>query len=84
MKRTYNKPIMLDTCVAEYLLGVKCEHDEIVQKNINEDLLIKYVKHHGFIMSVFSLFELLHVKAKLLIGLNLSLLIIILSTIDNT
>lgn len=59
MKRTYNKPIMLDTCVAEYLLGVKCEHDEIVQKNINEDLLIKYVKHHGFIMSVFSLFELL-------------------------
>ncbi len=59
MKKLYKKPIMLDTCVAKYLFGIQGEHDEIVKNNINEEILKRYIKHHGCVMSVFTLFEIL-------------------------
>ena len=58
MQRLYRKPIYLDTCIAKNLLGFDENPDEI-GKLYNKNILIKYIKHHGCILTVFTMFEIL-------------------------
>ena len=59
MRKNYKKPIMIDTCVASYILDIHGENDKKIEDLINEKPLKHYLKHHGCWISVFTLFEIL-------------------------
>lgn len=56
MKRKYNKPICLDTCIFNNIIGFDGE-DSIFSKLYNRERLIKYIKHHGYNISDYNLYE---------------------------
>ena len=61
MKKAYNKPLCLDTCIFKNLLGY--DEGKVNNKGIkfeetyNSKKLEKYVKHHGYLMSEYTLYE---------------------------
>lgn len=57
MNKQYKKPFYLDTCIAKNILGFD-DNDEI-ERLYNKDKLLKYIKHHGCVFTVFTMFEIL-------------------------
>lgn len=58
MKKKYNKAICLDTCLFNNIVGFPDSNPNFSQ-TYNKDLLIKYIKHHGYNMSNYNLYEVL-------------------------
>ena len=58
MKRKYNKAVCLDTCIFNNIVGFPDTRPNFSQ-TYNKDLLTKYIKHHGYNMSDYNLYEVL-------------------------
>lgn len=58
MKRKYNKAVCLDTCIFNNIVGFPDTSANFSQ-TYNKDLLTKYIKHHGYNMSNYNLYEVL-------------------------
>ena len=56
MKRKYNRPICLDTCLFNNIIGFDGEGSDF-SKLYNRERLIKYIKHHGYNVSDYNLYE---------------------------
>lgn len=61
MRKAYKSSVFLDTCIVKNLLGFD-ESADVFQSKYNKNLLERYIKHHGCILSVFTLFEILKDK----------------------
>ncbi|MBQ7453220.1 MAG: hypothetical protein IJS68_03010, partial [Clostridia bacterium] len=57
-KKKYNKPVCLDNCIINNIVGMD-EGKNDFDKSYNKDTLIKYIKHHGYLLSDYNLFEFL-------------------------
>lgn len=58
MKKKYNKAVCLDTCLFNNIVGFPDSNPNFSHV-YNKDLLIKYIKHHGYNMSDYNLYEVL-------------------------
>ena len=58
MKKKYNKAVCLDTCLFNNIVGFDKE-DSDFSKTYNKELLIKYIKHNGYNISDYNLYEVL-------------------------
>ena len=56
MKRKYSRPICLDTCIFNNIIGFDGE-DSDFSKLYNKERLLKYIKHHGYNVSDCNLYE---------------------------
>jgi len=63
MKKKYNKPLFIDTCILSNLLGLDEEKSNKnrfdFEKLCNKKILEKYIIHHGYLMSDYNLYEIL-------------------------
>lgn len=57
MSKQYKKPFYLDTCIAKNILGF--DNNSEIERLYNKDKLLKYIKHHGCVFTVFTMFEIL-------------------------
>lgn len=57
MKKEYKQPVYLDTCIAKNILGF--DDNSEIERLYNKDKLLKYIKHHGCVFTVFTMFEIL-------------------------
>lgn len=58
MNKKYNKAICLDTCIFTKVVGFP-DANPNYNKKYNEEILIKYIKHHGYNISDYNLYEVL-------------------------
>ena len=58
MRKKYNKAVCIDTCIFNNIVGFPDTNPDFSQ-TYNKDLLIHYIKHHGYNVSDYNLYEVL-------------------------